>query len=97
MVVDAREPSEPVTFIIDTDKAKPPKHMMRMINRSTDKCFEHIMEDGAESMAGLVNEESESANERAEEVFEYLNSQCIPGNKYKPGMIADAYISIAMC
>ena len=96
MVVDAQEPTEPQTFVIDTDKAKPPKHMMRMIDRSVDKCFEHIYpDDGAESMAGLVNEEDDSAEEHAEEVFEYLNAQCIKQNKYKPGMVADAYISIA--
>ena len=97
MVVDAQEPSEPNTFIIDTNKAKPPQHMVRMIGKSTKKTFEYIYEDNAESMAGLVDEEHESADEHAEEVFEYLRAQCNEGNKFKPGevhLVFDAYISI---
>ena len=98
LIVDAQEPGEPGTFLVDTEETKAPKHMMRMINRSKDKCFEHIMNDGVESMSGLVDEEHDSAAERAEEVFEYLSAQCINENKFKPGgSIADAYISIAAC
>lgn len=95
MVVNAQEPSEPNTYIIDTDKAKPPKHMVRMIHKSTEKTFEYIYNDGAESMAGLVDPEHESADERAEEILEYLEAQCKEENKFKPGEVnIDAYISI---
>ena len=97
MVVDAQEPSEPDPFIIDTDVAAPPRHMMRMIQRSSDKCFEYIMNDGASAMAGLVDEDHDEADDRAEEIFAYLETNCTPENKYRPGMVADAYISIVQC
>jgi hypothetical protein len=99
MVVDAQEPSEPQTYIIDTDdtETEAPRHMLRMISRSSVKCFEHIMNDGPEAMSGLVNEDSEEADQRVEEVWEYLNSNCTPENKFRPGVVAYAYISIAQC
>ena len=97
MVVDAQEPSEPETFIIDTDVTEAPRHMMRMIQRSSDKCFEQIMNDGAGAMSGLVNEDHDQADEHAEEIFEYIGAHSIEANKYRPGMVVDAYISIAQC
>mgnify|MGYP006132191789 CR=1 FL=1 len=97
MVVDAQESTEPNTYMLDTDVAKPPKHMMRAIERSADKCFEHIMHDGAGAMGGLVNEDHDEADERALQIFEYFEEHCRDVNKYKPGMTADAYISIAQC
>jgi hypothetical protein len=97
MVVDAQEPSEPQTYIIDTDETEAPRHMLRMISRSSGKCFEHIMNDGPETMSGLVSTDSDEAEERAEEVWEYLNSNCTPENKFRPGVVAYAYISIAQC
>ena len=92
MILDSREPQESQLFVVPLDDA--PRHMKRMIARSADKCFEYVMDDGPESMAGLVDEEHESAEERVEEIFEYFSKYCIESNKYKPGMTADAYISI---
>ena len=99
MVVDAQEPSEPCTYVIDTEESQPPppRHMMRMIERSSDKRFEHIMNDGADAMSGLVNTEHDEADDRAGEIFDYLEANCTASNKYRPGMAVDAYISIALC
>ena len=55
------------------------------------------MEDGASAMADLVDEEHDLAEERTVEIFEYFEEHCIQENKYKPGMTADVYISIAAC
>jgi len=98
-LVDAQEPAEPNSYMIDTDGTKPPQHMIRMIGLSTGKCFEHIINDGAESMQGLVNEELEDADDQANEIFEYLHLHSTPEKKIKPGMKMDfdAYISIAEC
>jgi len=94
MVVDAQEPDEPETFIIDTDVTEPPRHMMRMIQRSSAKCFEHIMNDGAGAMSGLVDDDHDQAHEHAQEIFDYIGAHSTEANKYRPGMVADAYISI---
>tara|TARA_B110001450_G_scaffold236005_2_gene241141 strand:- start:1685 stop:1996 length:312 start_codon:yes stop_codon:yes gene_type:complete len=95
MLLDSRESTEPNLYVISLDDA--PRHMKRMIARSATKCFEHIMEDGASAMADLVDEEHDLAEERTVEIFEYFEEHCIQENKYKPGMTADVYISIAAC
>ena len=97
MVVDAQEPSEPETFIIDTDVTEPPRHMMRMIQRSSHKYFEQIVNDGADAMSGLVDEDHDQAHEHAEEIFEYIGAHSKEANKYKLGDVADVYISIVRC
>lgn len=96
MIVDAHEPSVPATYIIDTDVTEAPKHMMRMIARSSDKIFEHITTDCSEgSMKGLVNEDHDQARDHIAEIFEYIEDQRTWSNRYRPGMVVDAYISIA--
>jgi hypothetical protein len=99
LVVNAEEQSEPMSYLIDGSTA--PRHMKRMIERSVTKCFEHIlMDDGPDSLmhVGLINEESEDPDSKADDIFEWLHSHCTTDNKLKPfpSMQIDAYISIAV-
>lgn len=92
LMFDASEGNEPETFYFKASDA--PRHMKAQIAASDTKSFEHI--DG-ESMGGLVDEDSEEAEGKAEEVMEYLREKMEPKYKFMPGgrPAIDIYISIA--
>ena len=58
------------------------------------------MDYGPDSLmhVGLINEESEDPDSKADDIFELLHSHCTTDNKLKPfpSMQIDAYISIAV-
>ena len=77
LVADAREPSEPELYLIDTDGM--PNHMQRALKRArrrghTNFPFVNFVE-GAEGTGGLVNEDYEG-EERVEEVEAWLDRKC---------------------
>ena len=96
LIVDATESSEPMLYYVDGASA--PGHLKRHLRNNPELLeFEFVVDDGADGMMGLVDPDSDSAEERAEEVMEWLRDVANPKNKYKPGgrMIATHYISIA--
>ena len=93
LLVNAQEGSEPETYHFLSSDA--PDHLKRRWEK--EKVFQYVEEgSGAEGMHGLVNEEHDKADERAEEVMEYLTSMCTADHKLKPGRLqVDVYISLA--
>ena len=81
IVADAREPGEPQLFYFSLEDA--PKHMQNQLKRNNSDIYEFLSN---ESLMGLVNEESEEAEERAEEVWDYIDNKCNNENKFKPGI-----------
>ena len=84
IVADAREPGEPQLFYFSLEDA--PKHMQNQLKRNNSDIYEFLSNDGVESLMGLVNEESEEAEERAEEVWNYIDNKCNNENKFQPGI-----------
>ena len=85
IVADAREPGEPQLFYFSLEDA--PKHMQNQLKRNNSDIYEFLSnDDGVVSLMGLVNEESEEAEERAEEVWNYIDNKCNNENKFKPGI-----------
>ena len=84
IVADAREPGEPQLFYFSLEDA--PKHMQNQLKKNNRDIYEFLSNDGVESLMGLVNEESEEAEERAEEVWNYIDNKCNNENKFQPGI-----------
>ena len=84
IVADAREPGEPQLFYFSLEDA--PKHMQNKLKQNNRDIYEFLSNDGVESLMGLVNEESEEAEERAEEVWNYIDNKCNNENKFQPGI-----------
>ena len=84
IVADAREPGEPQLFYFSLEDA--PKHMQNQLKRNNSDIYEFLSNDGVESLMGIVNEESEEAEERAEEVWNYIDNKCNNENKFQPGI-----------
>lgn len=80
MYVDATEVSEVSVYLFDASDA--PGHMRRRMRESETKKFENINE---EFLDGLVDEEHDDAEDRAEEVITYLEEKAREGNLFKPG------------
>ena len=72
IVADAREPGEPQLFYFSLEDA--PKHMKIQLKRNNSDIYEFLSNDSVESLMGLVNEESEEAEERAEEVWNNIHT-----------------------
>jgi hypothetical protein len=95
LVVDCREAGEPMTHVL-TVTNETPSHMRRQLLKDINK-FEFVyFADGAESLQGLVDEESEIADERADEVADWLESMMDGSNKadFPLAVPVDYYISI---
>ena len=91
LYVDATEPGEPMCYLFDGSDA--PRHMRTRMRESETKTFEHIDE---ENLSGLVDEDRDDAEQRGEEIIEYLEEKSIPENQFKPGrpgLRVDYYIS----
>ena len=73
-----------------------PRHMKRAIEVSETKRFDFVIEDGAAGAQGLVDEDHDLADERAEEVMEYLSSKCKTENEVNPGTTIKVDVSITM-
>ena len=83
IVADAREPGEPQLFYFSLQDA--PRHMQRQLKKNEPKdTYEFLINDNPDSLMGLVNENSEEAEERAGEIWNYLDGKCVAENKYKP-------------
>ena len=83
LIIDATEGSEVSLYAVDGRDA--PNHVKRHLANTGKRSFENIYEDSAETLDGLVNEESDRADERAEEVWEWLNAATVEENKFVPG------------
>jgi hypothetical protein len=99
LLINAEEQSEPNAYLWDiAGDATAPKHLFTRIVKQMklgQRRFLYIL-DSADSMAGLVNEESDFANERAEEVFEYLQGKSIKEFEYFPGVGGSPEVLITM-
>ena len=82
LVADAREAGEPQLFYVSLQDA--PKHMQEQLKQNEKSTYEFLIKDGPDSLMGLVDEEAEEAEDRAEEIWDYLDSKCVAENKYKP-------------
>ena len=98
VVFDGRESNEPGVYLIPTSRA--PKHMRRMLrqNKKNEKrVYEHIYEaDGAESCDGLVDNDHKMAEERAGEVWAFLDGSCVPQNRLCPPTRCNIQYSISL-
>ena len=59
IVADAREPGEPQLFYFSLQDA--PKHMQKQLKQNNNTTYEFLSNDGAESLMGLVNVNSQEA------------------------------------
>ena len=84
LVADAREAGEPQLYYFSLDDA--PRHMRRQIKLNEKTTYEFLIQDGADSLMGLVDEDSEDAEERTEEVWNYIDTKCVTENKFQPGI-----------
>ena len=84
IVADAREPGEPQLFYFCLEDA--PRHMQKQLKQNNNTTYEFLSNDGAENLMGLVNENSDEAEERAEEVWDYIDNKCNNENKFQPGI-----------
>ena len=82
LIVDASESSEVSIYLVNGQSA--PAHMKRQLNLSGKRAFCDIHEDGPENLDGLVNEDSEQADEQAEDVWEWLRESMIIDNVFNP-------------
>ena len=86
MVMDAREPSEPRCYVFDAssdiDDNPTARRLFRTLRDTTEELFEDVSVGG--NCAGLVDEERDDAEERLEEIIEYLSSKCVEMNHYRP-------------
>jgi len=97
LIVDARESGEPESYVVKVTN-RTPKHMQRRLLLNTK--FEHIYPgDDAEGLNGLVDLDHDNADERAEEVWQWLDSQTTVENKmhFPFNGTVDFYISIVEC
>ena len=83
LIIDATEGSEVYLYVVDGRNA--PNHVKRHLANTGKRSFENIYEDSADSLDGLVDEESGQAEERAEEVWDWLNAATVKENKFVPG------------
>ncbi|MDA9603535.1 hypothetical protein N9S30_00105 [bacterium] len=84
LIIDATESTEVQLYVVDGRDA--PGHVKRYLANTGMRTFENIYEDSAETLAGLVNEESDRADERAEEVWEWLHGATVAQNVFVPGV-----------
>ena len=99
MLVNATEPGEPDLFyFVASRDTGAPQHMLRNMARG---CNYEFLHEGssADEMSGLVNPESDAAEERTDQILDYLQKMSRPENKFQPGVPvnADVYISLAHC
>ena len=92
LLVNAREPAEPNVYYFSSNDA--PRYLRRTFQ--TQKIFQHFFyNDYPYGMNGFVNPDHEKADERAEEVMEYLLAKCRNANELKPGRVhVDVVITI---
>ena len=95
LVVDAREAGEPISYVFKATESMP-RHMQHQLSRKNKYEFVYF-DDGAEGTDGLVNPESENADQRAEEVSEYIDAFLLDTNKLPIPFTdtIDFYISLA--
>ena len=79
LIFDGREASEPEMYLVDVKDA--PRHIRKTLvgnARVHDKySYDHIHDaDGAESLDGLVDADHDEADQRAEDVWQYINDSC---------------------
>ena len=76
LIVDATEGTEVLLYAVDGRDA--PKHMKKYLSKTGKRQFDNVYQDSADTLDGLVDEESERAEERAEEVWEWIGESTIP-------------------
>ena len=96
MVMDAREPSEPRSYAFDAsaDVEDNPaaRRLFRTLGNSVEEVFEDVSVCG--NSAGLVDEDRDDAEERLEELVEYLNTKCVGAYAYRPSLHRGSEFSI---
>lgn len=99
-LVNAEESSEPTPYLWDIAvDPEAPNHLVRQIVKKMnagETRFLHVKDDCPDSMAGLVDEEHEEADVRAEEVIAYLRMKCTEEFEYYPGMGGRPQVIITM-
>ena len=82
IIADGTEGSE--MTIYRTSTGKMPLHMQKQIAKSSSSVFTNVyFADGAESLAGLVDADSDNAEEHAEAASDWLHKQMKPENEVK--------------
>jgi len=83
LIIDASECTEVALYVISGRDA--PGHLKRRLASTGTRKFENIYEDSPDTLNGLVDEDSDRAEERAEEVWEWLHGATRPENFFCPG------------
>ena len=95
LLVNCEEPTEPGVYLIDFGDA--PAHMKRAMVKSGKTRF-NVMDDGVQSMNGLVEEDDRSSDDdkeddendeeaRATAVIDYIRSKCKKEFEFKPAFV----------
>jgi len=84
LICDASEGSEVILYFVNGRDAPP--RMKRHLNKTGKQTFESIVQDGAEGLDGLVNEDSSRADEYAEEVWDWIRDSTVAENKFVPSV-----------
>ena len=79
IVFDAREPSEPMIYHFKVTNEMPRHMQHQLVLRSM--FLQVNFEVGAESMEGLVDPDAEDADERTQEVYEYMEPLLVKKNE----------------
>jgi hypothetical protein len=96
LILNGQEQTENIPYRVQLDSA--PSHMKHAIRRSSTKRFDSVIRDGPEGMQGLVDESDEEADERAEEIMDWLEGQCTRENEFQyPFGRVDVCITLAGC
>ena len=82
LIVDASYRSEVSIYYVNGLDA--PSHMKDQLESSGRRAFKDILEYGPETLDGLVDEESDEADARAEEVWGWIYDSIIPQNVFNP-------------
>lgn len=82
LIVDATEGSEVGVYLVDGRDA--PGHMKRRLASIDQTVFSDLIEDDDPGLNGLVDENSDRAEERAAEVWEWIQSKTTRENIFQP-------------
>ena len=96
LVADFREATEGFMYCFYAENM--PRHMKRIFESKT--TFENVdFHSGADECDGIVDAEHEEAEERLEEISEYIESMCTRANKYVPslGVAPTHFITLVAC
>jgi hypothetical protein len=92
-IVMVEEGTDPETYLVSVGKDAP--RCLHKAIRAGNTVFKHInFDEGAAGTAEIVDEEDEDADEKVEELHNWIEEKCVADNEFKPPGGVDIYLSI---